>query len=168
MASWSWSRLSLHAQCPRRYWHRYLDRTKALIMATSADLFFGLRIHEALRHIYERQRDGIVPTEDEVVARFRERWDALRPTGERALEFRANELQEPETVALGERLIREFVRATLPFDQDRTVDREVNLSVVLDADGTRFGGRADRIAVRPDGTWVITDYKNTGRLHWSP
>ena len=162
MSTWSWSRLSTHNQCPRRYWHRWIERTKALVLPTSPELFFGVRLHEAMSFLYKRHADGIMPPDEVVIDFFRDGWER-RPEGKASLELRADGPADYELLGLGERAIMEHFNRYEPFDADRTVALEANLIVEL-GDGFQFGGRADRIAIRRDGVWVVCDYKTTARL----
>ena len=161
MKTYSYSRLSMYRQCQRRYFFRWVQKTKPIVIPQSAELFLGNRLHEAMAFLYRNHATGLMPPLDEVLADFNARWE----TGwSDTIDLGIKGHTAESVKAVGERAVRDYFARRHPFMDDRTVGLEQPVSFVLDAE-TRFRimGRLDRLSKVADG-YVITDYKSGARL----
>lgn len=161
MKTYSYSRLSMFRQCPRRYFYRWVIKAKPIAIPQSIELFLGLRLHEAMKFLYQHHAAGLVPTVGEVAAEFHRRWRELWSD---AISLGTKGHTADSVLAVGERAIRDFYARRQPFTDDRTVGLEQPVNVWLDAAGhARITGRLDRLSKSANG-YVITDYKSGARL----
>jgi len=159
MTVYSYSRLGTFETCPLKYRLAYIDRIPRA--AEPVEAFLGSRFHEAMETLYADLAAGPRPL-DGVLAVFEERWKAAwhegvvvaRP-GRTADDYRA----------MGRRFIETYYRRHAPFTESRVVGLEQRIDVILDPDGRyRIQGYIDRLAVAPDGTYEIHDYKTSSGL----
>lgn len=129
---YSYSKLSMYRQCPRRYFYRWVEKTKPIVIPQSVELFLGLRLHEAMRFLYQHHADGLMPTLDEVVAAFNARWDEVWSD---AIDLGAKGHTAASIKAVGERAVRDYFARRQPFEDERTVGLEQPVSLWLDAAG---------------------------------
>lgn len=149
----SYSSLSAWEECPRRYYYTQvlkLDDEKFV-----PQLKLGTAVHDAIEWLNNERRAGHMPTEAELIERFRERWD------ESGFEAPAQEVQNRQR---GEALLRRYYRWEAA-QQREIISTEFEFEIP-------FGhhvltGRIDCVARNADGTVEIIDYK-TGRKGNTP
>ena len=159
---YSHSRLSSFEDCPQKFQYRYVLKIPS--DSEGVEGFVGKRVHEVLERLYLAVGRGQVPSQDQVLKRFRalfdEHYDAERVRivrTENSLDFYRE---------LGERCLSGFYRRHYPFDADHTLGIEKRVILSLDHTGEyRVQGIVDRIAEARDGAIEIQDYK-TGA--WVP
>ncbi|MBI4377430.1 MAG: PD-(D/E)XK nuclease family protein [Elusimicrobia bacterium] len=153
------SRLDTYKDCPRRYRYRYVDKIERDVQSIEA--FLGSCVHKAFEILYETLLQGRLLSEQEVLAGFESWWDKewspqvlIRHGGAEGWR------------AVGRECISLYYRAHKPFDADRTVAVEKRLGFPLTVDGQeyRVEGFIDRLALVPDGTFEIHDYKTAKNL----
>ena len=156
MATYSHSRLSTFEQCPRKYKFKYVEHFP-IGDRKSIEGYLGGVVHEALRRLYELAMAGKIWTEDRLLNYYEETWARLRP-GE--IYIRDEELKEEDFRKKGRDMLSYYFHAYHPFNQEKTVGLERNISINLDPEGEyRAQGIIDRLAVTDDGTLQIHDYK---------
>jgi len=162
MPTWSHSRIEMFRQCPRKYFYRHIARVKLPEEPESIEQFVGSRAHDALEWLYREVERGRLPSADALVAKFRHVWDeawhdAITSPGD----DRPPEAQRDEA----ERWLRDHHARHAPFASARTLGLERRITFPLDEAGrVRMLGFIDRLAVAPDGTWQIHDYKTNRKL----
>jgi putative RecB family exonuclease len=159
---YSHSRLSSFENCPRQFFYRYVE--KVPVDTESIEAFLGKRVHEVLERLNRFVAQGMVPSLDKVIERFRTLWNG-RFQPERVRIVRG-EVSQDDYRALGERCLTNHYRRNYPFDEGESLGIEQHVTFPLDADGRyRMRGIVDRIVRARDGAVEIHDYK-TGR--WVP
>jgi putative RecB family exonuclease len=158
MAVYSHSRLSTYEQCPRRYKFKYVEKFP-IGDRKSVEGYMGGIVHEALRRLYELVMAGKVWEEEKLLAYYDEVWVRDRPS---ELYIRDEELSEEDFRKKGGSMLSDYYRMNHPFDQEKTVALERNITVNLDPEGQyRAQGFIDRLALSADGTMQIHDYKTS-------
>ncbi len=156
MGTYSHSRLSTFEQCPRKYKFKYVERFDTGDRV-SVESFLGKIVHQALERLYELVTYGKIWSEEELLKFYDDSWEKQKPI---ELVIRDDDLNEDHFRDRGRKMLSDYYQAYHPFDQDRTVALERNVVFNLDDDGKyRIRGIIDRLAVKPDGTLVIYDYK---------
>lgn len=161
MKTYSYSKLSMFRQCPRRFYYKAIAKTKPIAIPQSAELFLGNRLHESMAFLYRNHAAGVMPALDEVLAEFDARWAGgwsdtidLGTKGHTAASIKA----------VGDRAVRDYFARRQPFTDERTLGVEQPVTLWLDDAGAyRIIGRLDRLSKIADG-YVITDYKSGARL----
>lgn len=158
MAVYSHSRLSTYEQCPRRYKFKYVEKFP-IGDRQSVEGYMGGVVHETLRRLYELAMAGKVWEEEKLLTYYDEVWVKDRPS---ELYIRDEELSEEDFRKKGRSMLSDYYRMNHPFDQEKTVALERNITVNLDAEGKyRAQGFIDRLAVGADDTMQIHDYKTS-------
>ena len=70
MKTYSYSRLALYKQCPRKFYFKVIAKAKPLLIPQSAELFLGNRLHETMAFLHRNHASGLMPTVDEVLAKL--------------------------------------------------------------------------------------------------
>jgi len=160
--TWSHSRLETFRQCPRKYHYRYVARVKLPEEPETIERFAGARAHEALEWLYGEVERGRMPAAEALVSKLRDVWDAewhdavTMPGGQRPPEDHRLEV---------ERWLADHHARHAPFTAARTVGLEQHITFTLDEAGeVKMQGFIDRLAITPDGTWQIHDYKTNRKL----
>jgi len=153
---YSHSRLSSFEKCPKQFHFRYVLKTP--VESESIEAFVGKRVHEILERLYLFVGQGMVPSLDKVLQRYRAWWD------EHYDAERVRVVREGTPVSfyrgLGERCLQNYYRRNYPFDADETLGLEERVLVDLDNAGRyKLQGIIDRIVRAPDGAIEIHDYK---------
>ena len=158
MSTFSHSRIETFETCPKKYEFCYL--LKVPRGPAGIEAFMGSRAHEALEWLYAEVRSCRLPTEQDLVDRFHEAWDAewddsvrITRAGRTADDYRA----------VGEKALRAYHERYQPFDQGVTIGLEARISLKLDDDHDIIG-YVDRIVKVADGEWEIHDYKTGASL----
>jgi putative RecB family exonuclease len=156
MATYSHSRLSAYEQCPRKYKFRYVEKFP-IGDRQSVEAYMGTIVHEALRRLYELVMAGKCWSEERLLRYYDETWAEDQPS---EIYVRDEELTEEDFKKKGRGMLSDYYRLYHPFDQEKTVALERNISVDIDPEGKyRIQGFIDRLAVTADGTMQIHDYK---------
>jgi putative RecB family exonuclease len=157
--AFSHSSLSTFENCPRQYWFRYVE--KVVVDVESVEAFVGKRVHEVLERLYLFVGEGMVPSLQRVLWRYRQVWDAqYDPARVRVVRsgYQATFYRD-----LGARCLENYYRRHYPFDADETLGLERPVRMLLDEAG-RYAvrGIVDRVVRARDGALEIHDFK-TGR-----
>jgi len=156
MAVYSHSRLSTFEQCPRKYKFRYVERFD-IGDRQSVEGYLGHCVHKSLDRLYELLMAGKIWSEEELLSHYDKLWDEDKPD---ELYIKDEVLTEGDYRRKGRDMLSGYYSMYHPFDQDKTVALEKNVVVDLDEEGLyRVQGYIDRLAVKPDGTIQIHDYK---------
>ncbi|MDP6241806.1 MAG: PD-(D/E)XK nuclease family protein [Myxococcota bacterium] len=158
---YSHSRLSSFEDCAKKFEYRYVLKLKR--DTESIEGFVGKQVHKVLERLYGFAAQGMVPSLDKVIGRFRiwwnERYDPARVRIVRT-ENDADYYRE-----IGERCLGNYYRRCYPFDGDETLATEEHVVFSLDAaDRYRIQGFIDRVVRTRDGAVEIHDYKTSARV----
>ena len=157
---YSHSRLSCFEDCPKRFHYRYILKVPA--ETQSIEGFVGKQVHEVLERLHRFVLQGLVPSLEKVLFRFRALWEeSFEPDQVRIV-------REGQTVEhyvdYGERCLRQYYRLHYPFDADETLGLEERIQYRDPEHGYRVQGFVDRIVRARDGTIEIHDYKTSRRI----
>jgi putative RecB family exonuclease len=140
--------------CPQLFKFRSIDR---LPEPTSALAARGTLVHAVLERLFFEEPAGRTP---ECAERLLKRlWDELRSDAE----FRPtglNPAQEAVWLDESRRLLRNYFRLE---DPRRLAASRLEWRVEYEVADIHLRGIVDRLEERPDGSWILTDYK-TGRV----
>ena len=157
---YSHSRLSTFEKCPLQFRYRYIDKIKRDTQGIEA--FLGIRVHETLEKVYRDVDMEKVPSLDEVLNFYRERWKA--EYSER-ITIVKTEYDPAHYRSIGERCLADYYDQYAPFDQGRTLGLEERIALDLGGDGRyRIRGFIDRLARSGPGIYEIHDYKTSSSL----
>lgn len=158
MKVYSHTSLKTFEQCPLKYKFQYLDRIETKI--ENIEAFLGRRVHEVLRKLYADLLAGKLDTLEESLAFYGSTWNQNWNPHVRVVRRNAT---ASEYFNYGEECVRNFYHRNYPFSQSQTLHLEHIVEFDLDSEGVRkVRGYVDRVALRPDGTFEIHDFK-TGR-----
>lgn len=155
MPIYSYSKIKLFKECPKKYEFKYIDKPEVPSVET-IKAFLGTIVHDSLKNLYEQVRTGKVPTKEEVVTYFDKKWDQ-----EWTEEIFIFDNRSPSDYrSIGRLCLQSFYDINHPFDQSKTIgqDYEAKISLV-DSEEYQIRGFIDRLAKAPDGTYEIHDYK---------
>ncbi len=159
MALYSYSRLSTFEQCRLRFKYQYIDRVKTDIDQT-AEAFLGSMVHKVLEKLYKDIRFQKMPELKELLELFSSLWEENWNDG---ILIVRKEYSAENYMRMGERYISDFFKRYRPFDQSRTIGLETSNTASLD-DRNRIHIKIDRLAIGPDGSYEIHDYKTSNTL----
>lgn len=159
MARYSYSRLDAYASCPLKYRFQYVDRVKVDV-GPSVEAFLGSRVHDALEWLYDQVQLGLIPSTDEVLARYRQSWDAEWTDGVRIVR---RKMTADAYRQAGVKCLELYCARHAPFDGEIVLGLEMPFSVSLD-EGTELHGFIDRLAKRDGDIYEVHDYKTSGTL----
>lgn len=172
MTIYSYSRIQCFLTCPAQFEHRYLRRTPSPV-AEGVELFMGSRFHEAMEFLYDPTREGLPPTLQETLAEYHRCWDkalAMNVAKQKAMGYPEPVRISKEGLSLddyrkkAEGFIENHYRKYHPFNWDRTEAIEMKVVFKLDAAGKyQMMGYIDRLALDPEGTLWVHDYKTSSR-----
>jgi RecB family exonuclease len=172
MTVYSYSRINCFLNCPAQFEHRYLKRTPSPV-AEGVELFMGSRFHEAMEFLYDPSREGLPPTLQETLAEYHRCWDkalAMNVAKQKAMGYPEPVRISKEGMTLddyrqkAEGFVENHYRKYHPFQWDKTEAIEMKVVFKLDAAGKyQMMGYIDRLAVDPEGTLWIHDYKTSSR-----
>lgn len=160
MPTYSHSRLSAYENCPFGYKLQYIDKIKRETEGIEA--FLGSCVHDTLKKCYDNVRRGKVDTLDELLAYYEKVW---AKNWHEEIVITRKDLTADHYHSLGKKILEGYYKRHAPFDEDITIDTELNLNFFLDDEGKyRLTGFIDRLARAPDGTVWIHDYKTGAYL----
>jgi putative RecB family exonuclease len=157
---YSHTRLSTYKQCPYRYKLRYIDKIPE--ETKTIEQFMGSRVHNALERLYKNIISAKIIPLERVIEYYHRNWEKEWDDN---IRFVNKELSKEDYRELGERCIQDYYESYYPFNQSRTIHVEKRVSFALDKDGRcKIQGYIDRLAIAPDGTYEIHDYKTNKSL----
>jgi len=159
MARYSYSRLDAYTTCPQKFRFQYLDRVRVDV-GPSVEAFLGSRVHDALEWLYGQVQLGLTPRADEVLARYRQSWDAEWTDGVRIV--RRGMTADAYRQA-GVKCLELYCARHAPFDGEIVLGLEMPFSIALD-EGTELHGFIDRLTKRDSDIYEVHDYKTSGTL----
>jgi putative RecB family exonuclease len=122
----------------------------------------GSCVHEALEKLYKNVISAKLIPLERVLEYYHKVWER---DWDDDIRFVKKDLTKHDYRTLGERCIEDYYKSYYPFDQSRTIHVEKRVSFALDQEGRyKIVGYVDRIAIAPDGTYEIHDYKTNGTL----
>jgi putative RecB family exonuclease len=160
MPTYSHSRLESYQNCPRQFKLHYIDKIE--VEEEGIEAFMGSRAHEALEKLYKDIRMTKVPTLEELLAYYEQRWDK---NWHDSIKIVRKEYLPEHYREVGRKAVAEYYEQHQPFDESRTIALEYKVAFPIDEAGDyTILGYVDRLAVAKDGTYEIHDYKTSGRL----
>ena len=155
VATFSHSKLSTFEQCPQKYKFRYIDGIKA--DKKTIEAFLGSRVHETLEKLYSDLRLSKLDTLEQLIAFYEQQWEKNYSP---EIEVVRADMNPRNYFDTGKGMIQGYYRRFHPFNQEITVDLELQVSFPLDKD-TIFHGYVDRVAKNGDHHYEIHDYKTS-------
>lgn len=161
MTMYSHSRLSSFEQCKYRYKLRYLDKVPSPV-EKSIEAHLGTCAHDALEWLYTEVLEGKLPTLDEVLEKYTQRWqeDFKDDFIIVKTEFTANDYYNK-----GVKFILDYYLKHTPF-KDGTLELEKRIWVELKKDYPhKFMGYIDRLVYNKEtNMYEIHDYKTAKNI----
>jgi putative RecB family exonuclease len=163
MKVYSHSRIQTYEQCPLKFRFAYIENIETEI-EESIESFLGSRVHEALEKLYKDLMFEKLDSIEEILEFYNEEW--YKNWNEGIMVVKENEGYTPENYRrMGERFLRDYYKRYYPFNQSRTIALETEEKVPLDDERNYYIHiRIDRLALAPDGTYEIHDYKTSGSI----
>lgn len=164
MPIYSFSQTNLFEQCPRKYQYKYIDKIEKEF-ESSPDLILGQSVHGALEWLYNQINIFKIPSEAEVVEKFKvlrdsefeklkNEWKEIKIKGDQTLE---------DYLRRGNEYLKNYYDKFSPFDNVKIVSTEDSMIFSLD-DNKQFRGIIDRLDKQWHDTFVINDYKTNKNL----
>ena len=157
----SYSRMGMYLECPRKYHFRYIKRIPEKPRSYFA---FGHSVHNALQFLYDPQKPS-APTEKELLAEFSREW--------RLLDYKAKGYSSPEQEEkdfdAGKKMVSAYYsahKASLGEERGQTLAVEFKTTVELD--GLAVIGIIDRVDWLGGGKLAVTDYKTGKNVEREP
>lgn len=123
----------------------------------------GSRVHNALERLYKNIISAKIIPLERVIEYYHRNWE--KEWDDNNIRFVNKELSKEDYRELGEKCIQDYYESYYPFNQSRTIHVEKRVSFALDKDGRcKIQGYIDRLAIAPDGTYEIHDYKTNKSL----
>lgn len=156
MAQYSHSKLSTFEQCPYKYKLKYIERIIPEI-EKSIEAHLGTCVHHALEWIYNEVLNGNIPTLDDAIVVYSEKWndDEVEDFLIVKKEFTSKDYFEK-----GLKLVIDYYSKNYPFE-DGTV--ELEKEVKIDLGDSTIIGYIDRLSLGEDEI-QIHDYKTANSL----
>ncbi len=165
MSVYSFSKLQLFQQCPRKYQYKYLDKIKDTEFESSPDLILWQAVHKVLENLYNNVNVFKIPSIDDLISDFhniRESYLA-DATKEKPLQIKWDWALE-DYIRRWERYVKSYYQKHSPFTDLQVIATESMVYFQLDKDWhKKFRGIIDRIDKVWD-TFIINDYKTNKNL----
>jgi len=161
MVVYSYSRLETFEKCKLKFKYRYIDEIIPEI-PKSIEAHLGTVVHETLEWFYNKVMEKIIPSIDEVIIHYSEKW-AEESANEMLI---VNKLmKEKDYFNKGVRFIIDYYFKHQPFD-DNTIATEKQVNINLDETGEkRLVGFIDRLVHNIEKNEIeIHDYKTANFL----
>ncbi len=154
----SHSRLSSFEQCKLKYKFRYIDQIIPEIEKT-IESHLGNVVHSSLEWLYRQVKYGIIPSVDELVSYYSNKWKEDYEVG--TLIVKKN-LAIEHYFNKGVQFLINYYMEHKPFD-DNTIDVEKEIEISLDETGLyKIRGYIDRLAHNlKTGEYEVHDYKTS-------
>lgn len=164
MSVYSFSQTNLFEQCPRKYQYKYIDKIQKEF-ESSPDLILWQSVHGALEFLYNQINIFKVPSEDEIVEKFKilrsSEFEKLKNEGK---EIKAKGDQTLEDyLRRGNEYLKSYYSKFYPFEGVKIVSTEDSIIFSLD-ENRQFRGIIDRLDKQWQDTFVINDYKTNKNL----
>ncbi len=159
MKTFSNSRLSCYENCPMQFKFKYIDEIPPPHPFESIEQYLGLRIHEVLENLYQETNLCKVPTLEEMLSSYEDCWSENWGPQVRIIK---KGLSSAEYKKTGRSSLIQYYRRYHPFAESKTLGTEYPIAFKLES--YEIVGFIDRLALRPDGTYEIHDYKTSSRL----
>ena len=160
MQTYTFTKLTVFRQCPRRYFYRYVAKTPPCEQDRSMGRFFGQLFREALENIHRQQQEGFLPTPDEAVARFLARWTLLLDD---SIKIRDDKTILSTWRDAGVQMLRDYVsRGAVPSDE-RIIGVELPVTVHLD-DSVRLRSKIALLTVTGKDQWRVRRFLSDAKL----
>lgn len=161
MASYSFSQVGLYNQCPKKYQFRYLDKVETEFVS-SPDLILWTCVHGALEWLYKQINIFIIPSQNEVLAKFHELWDEWIKNAWNELMYKWDQTAD-DYIRRWEHYIKSYYDKYSPFEWIKVIWTELQLTFQLkedwEAEWRPFRWFVDRLDKEWEDTFVINDYK---------
>ena len=162
MEIYSHSRLSTFEQCRLKFSYKYVQRIKPPEGKESVEAFLGKRVHETLEKLYKDAQFGKVDGLEALSEYYEKIW---KENWSEEVEIAKEGLEEKHYFSQGRKFISDYYNRYKPFDQSKTIGLERRILIQLDENGDyKVQGFVDRLALRPDGTYEVHDYKTNSKL----
>lgn len=141
----SYSQLETFATCPLQYKYRYILK---IPVPPSAALTFGDTMHKTIRAFYELAKQGLHPTQEDLLRLLDEHWSRLG-YGDRTYEAKMKRKGVELLTGFYE---KGYDPKVIPTSLEEPFKIRITPTLTL-------GGKIDRIDTSRDGTMEIIDYK---------
>ena len=149
------SRITMFAECPRKYRFQYIEHRQRAFESVEAVL--GQVVHGALAWLYTERQSGRKPSVGDLVGRFLVDWRAAQ--GPHVKVIKSGETTDTHSSA-GAEMLTQYYETRFRRDSLDTIAVEDEFTLLL-AQKYRVTGVVDRLARDRDGTLVVIDYKTT-------
>ncbi len=161
MPQYSFSRIGVFEQCPRKYKFQYIEKPDIEI-PQGIEAFMGKIVHEALEQCYRLAQWDKVMSREELLAYYRRRWEESLPDNVRIVR---SKMTAEDYFRAGAKALEQFHDRYAPFDDQITLGLEERVTFALDPDGKyKMLGYIDRLSRDRQGWLHIQDYKTSGTL----
>jgi len=161
MVVYSYSRLETFEKCKLKFKYRYIDEIIPEI-PKSIEAHLGPVVHETLEWFYNKVMEKIIPSIDEVIIHYSEKW-AEESANEMLIVTKL--MKEKDYFNKGVRFIIDYYFKHQPFD-DNTIATEKQVNINLDETGEKkLVGFIDRLVHNIEKNEIeIHDYKTANFL----
>jgi putative RecB family exonuclease len=161
MAIYSYSRLETFEKCKLKFKYRYIDNIIPEI-PKSIEAHLGSIVHETLEWLYTKTMNNIIPSMDEVILFYSEKWTE-QYTPEILIVNKI--MREKDYFNKGMGFLIDYYYKHQPF-KDNTIATEKKVEIILDEKGEkRMIGFIDRLTHNLDTNELeIHDYKTANTL----
>jgi putative RecB family exonuclease len=161
MPLYSHSKLSTFEQCSLKFKFNYIDKVETEIEQT-IEAFLGSMVHEVLEKIYKDQKFQKTNLLPELLDFYRSEW---QKNWNKDIVIVRKEYSAENFQKMGEQFITDYYKRYFPFNQTKTIGLETENTVPLDPEKKyMIHVRIDRLALAPDNTYEIHDYKTANSL----
>jgi len=157
--TFSYTKISLFASCPRAYEYKYVQREEELFSTIEQHL--GKSIHSALKSAYTERNAGTSISVDSLIRAYRKAWQSLDSGNVKIVK---KGVAPSEYYSKGQDMLKSFYHRVLEVDKGETVALEKYFEIKLNS-AIRYRGVIDRISREPNGKVRITDFKTGSRIN---
>jgi len=161
MAVYSYSRLDTFEKCKLKFKYRYIDKIIPEI-PKNIEAHLGTIIHETLEWIYNKSMQNIIPSIDDAIIFYSEKWtEQYLPETLIVNKY----MTERDYFDKGMRFLIDYYFKHQPFN-DNTIATEKKIEIILDEKGDkRILGYIDRLVDNLETNEIeIHDYKTANTL----
>jgi len=162
MAIYSHSRLSCFENCPRQFYFSYIEKPEIEKPKEGIEAFMGSRVHESLEKLYTELKFTKLNSLQGLLSFYQKQWD--ENWNENIVVVKEG-LKPEHYFDLGKKCVSDYYNRYKPFEEDKTIACEKQVSFSLDKEGHyKMRGFIDRLAETAPGHYVIHDYKASTSL----